>query len=135
LAERVSTRLTAREGRKFAWTLCGAFGVLAAISWWRDNEVAPLVLAGLSGIALVAGAVIPSHLGPVYRGWMRLAHAISKVTTPVFMGIVYFVVIMPVGLVMRLFGKNPIRHRAQNGSYWQGRHPRTDDSDAMTHQF
>jgi hypothetical protein len=71
------------------------------------------------GIALfVAGLMVPGHLGPVYRAWMGLAHALSRVTTPIFLGLVYFVVITPIALLARLFGRQPMRHRAKEGSYW-----------------
>ena len=48
------------------------------------------------------------------------------------MGIVYFLVLMPVGLLMRLFGRNPIRHRTMNDSYWFARSEARGD---MTNQF
>ena len=47
---------------------------------------------------------------------MGLAHAISKVTTPIFMGVVYFVVITPIGFIRRrAFGSNPLSPRAPAG--------------------
>jgi hypothetical protein len=88
---------------------------------------------GVLCIALIAAAaVIPSRLGPVMRGWTALANVISKVTTPVFMGLVFFVVITPAGLLMRLFGRNPIRHRAVNESYWASR---SEARGSMMNQF
>ncbi len=86
--------------------------------WWRDRSLPLYVFGGLAIGLIAAGLIIPGQLGPVYRAWMGLARVISKVTTPAFMGIVFFVVIAPVGLLMRLFGRNPIRHRAVNQSYW-----------------
>ena len=76
--------------------------------------------------------MIPGELGPVNRAWMGLAELISKVTTPIFMGVVYFVVLMPVGLLMRLFGRNPIKHTAVSGSYWASR---TEARGGLTNQF
>jgi hypothetical protein len=52
------------------------------------------------------------------RAWMGLASAISKVTTPIFMGIVFFVIITPMGLLMRWFGRRALVHREQNGGFW-----------------
>jgi hypothetical protein len=52
---------------------------------------------------------------------MGLAHAISRVTTPIFLGLVYFLTIMPIGLIMRAVGRNPIHHRAVKDSYWASR--------------
>ena len=130
---RLSTpRFTSAEGRKFGLTVGIAFLVLAAFAWWRGHDVSRLVLGTLGVILVIAGLVIPAYLGPVFRAWMGLAHAISKVTTPIFMGVVFFVVIAPVGIMMRLFGRNPIRHRPVGDSYWTARtEPRGD----LTHQF
>jgi hypothetical protein len=132
LANRIPTRLSPAEGRKFGLTVGAAFLVLAAVLLWRHRLVASYVLGAVGLLLIAAGVTVPGRLGPVQDAWMRLAHAISKVTTPVFMGIVYFVVLTPVGLLMRLFGRNPIRHNAVNGSYWAARTGARGD---MTNQF
>ena len=113
-----STEFTASDGRRFAFPVGTAFFVLAAILWWRDHQLALRIMLGIGATLYLLGALVPGKLGPVYRGWMRMALAISKVTTPIFMGVVYFVVLTPTGLVMKLFGKKPIRHRAVDGSFW-----------------
>ncbi|MEX2284975.1 MAG: SxtJ family membrane protein [Gemmatimonadota bacterium] len=118
MAARVSARLTATEGRRFAFPVASAFLVLAGIMWWRDHLSAAYVAAGLSAALGLAGAILPSRLGPVQRGWMALAHMISKVTTPIVMGVIYFVVVTPFGVVGRLAGRNPLRHGASNQSPW-----------------
>jgi Saxitoxin biosynthesis operon protein SxtJ len=118
LAQGIPARLTAREGRKFGLTVGLAFGVLASIMAWRDRPLPLYVFGGVAMALIAASLVFPERLGPVYRAWMGLARVISRVTTPVFMGIVFFVVIAPVGLLMRLFGRNPIRHRLASQSYW-----------------
>jgi hypothetical protein len=132
LAQGIPARLTAAEGRKFGLTVGLAFLVLAAVLWWRGREIPMFALGGL-GLALVAvGLVLPTQLGPVQRAWMGFAHLLSKVTTPVFMGMVFFVVLTPIGILMRLFGRNPIRHQAVNQSYWAGR---SAARGGMTNQF
>jgi hypothetical protein len=132
LANRIPARLTAAEGRQFGLTVGGAFLVLAAIAWWRGRHLPEYTFSGLGAALIAAGLLIPGRLGPVYRAWMGLAHTISKVTTPLFMLIVFFVVIMPVGLLMRIFGRNPVRHLAVNESYWM---ERSDARGNMTNQF
>jgi hypothetical protein len=120
---RVRDRLTVREGRKFAFPVGLAFLVLASVAWWRDNVLFWQILGGIGGALLVAGVLIPTHLGLVYRIWMGIARAISKVMTPIFMSIVYYVVMMPIGLVRRTLGTNPIKHEPVKGSYWRRRDP------------
>jgi hypothetical protein len=114
------------EGRKFAFTVGAAFLVLGAIVWWRGYLTVASVFGALGGTLGVLGLVVPGKLGPVNRAWMGLAHLISKVTTPIFMGIVYFLVITPISLLMRLFGKTPApRRRSGAATYWIAREPPT----------
>jgi hypothetical protein len=101
---------TAGEGRKFGLMVGTAFLVLAAVLWWRDREMLRNITASLGGLLVLAGLILPAQLGPVYRAWMKLALAISKVTTPIFMGIIFFLVITPAALLARLFGHRPLRH-------------------------
>ncbi len=132
MAGRVPARLTSAEGRKFGLTVGLAFGVLAALSWWREHTVPMYVFGTVSVLLLLAAAVVPGRLGPFQRAWMGLAHLISLVTTPIFMALVYFLAIAPVGLLMRLFGRNPLKHKPEDGSLWLAR---SDSRGDMTHQF
>jgi saxitoxin biosynthesis operon SxtJ-like protein len=114
----IPARLSAREGRKFAFTVGAAFLVFAALAWWRDRALPLRVFAALGGLLVVAGVLIPTRLGSVQRAWMGLAHAISKVTTPIFMGVVYYAVMMPIGLLMRLIGRRSLVHPPVRDSLW-----------------
>ena len=121
-----STEFTAKDGRKFAFPVGTAFFLLAAILWWRDHRTPMNVMLALGGSLWILGAIVPGKLGPIYRGWMAMALAISKVTTPIFMGIVYFLVLTPTGLVMKVLGRRPMRHALEGGGFWKttrGREP------------
>ena len=113
-----STDFTPSEGRRFAFPVGIAFLVLSGVLFWRGKDTAFQVMSALGGVLLLAGLVLPGRLGPVYRAWMAMALAISKVTTPIFMAVVYFVVLTPTGLIMRVVGKRPMTHRLENGSFW-----------------
>jgi hypothetical protein len=122
LATAVSTRLSSAEGRKFGFTVGGAFAVLAAVTVWRHKPfAATVVLATLGVLLLTAAIVIPSRLGPVQRGWMRFAELLSKVTTPIVMGVLFVLVFIPIGTIMRLAGRNSLRKVAPGQSAWTGR--------------
>jgi len=133
LAVDARTRLTPHEGRRFGLTVGTALCVLAAIGLWRGHAVVPGVLAGL-GVGLVLAALaVPGRLGPVYHAWMSGAQVISKVTTPLFLGIVYLLVLTPAGLLMRLLGRNPLRHEESKTGYWKVRDP--GQSSSLDRQF
>ena len=134
MADRVSARLSAAAGRKFAFTVGAAFAALGAFALWRQNAVLTTVFGTLAALLLLSGLVAPRALGPVERGWMALAHLMSKVTTPIFMGIVYLLVITPIGLLMSVAGRRPLRPVKGATTYWRSRAEGARRSD-LTRQF
>ena len=126
---------SAAEGRRFGLTVGGAFLALAAFFWWRDHPTRAAVVAALGGALALAGLAIPARLGPVFRGWMRLGHAISRVTTPIVLGIVYFLVILPFGVVRRALGKNALVRPETAGGFWVDRNPIPGPRSDLQRQF
>jgi uncharacterized membrane protein len=135
MAERIRARLTAAEGRKFGLTVGIAFLVLAALAAWRGKHTAPLVLSALGATFVLAALALPTRLGPVQRAWMGAAQAISKVTTPIFLAVIYFVVITPAGFVMRLVGRKPLAPPRGATTYWVTRAPKPATDNRMLEQF
>lgn len=133
--KRKTTTMTAAEGRKFGLTVGGAFLVFAAISWWRGHTVADLVLGTVGTLLVLAGVLLPTRLGPVERAWMAMALAISKVTTPIVMGVLYGLVLSPAGFLRRSLGGNPLVHAEHDKSYWRERKPGARRSASMQRQF
>lgn len=113
--------LSRAELRKFGLTVGPAFGALAGLAAWRGHGTVAVVLGSLAGLLIAAGLVSPGSLAPVERAWMGLARAISKVTTPIFLGIVYYLVLTPVGLLRRTLGRHPLRHPETNDGFWRDR--------------
>lgn len=112
---------TAKDNRKFGISVGIAFLLLAGLLFWRDRVTAASIVSGLGAALFLAGLIIPGRLGPVHRGWMRFALMISKVTTPIFMGLVYYLSVLPIGIVMRVLGKNPMTRHEHDSSYWVDR--------------
>lgn len=118
-----SNSYSAARGRRFALTLFIAFAVLAWFAAWRERETALLVFGSLAGALAIAGLVAPASLRPIESAWMSFAHALSRITTPIFMGIVYFVLLTPVGLIRRAAGNNALVRAAKDDSFWIRRAP------------
>jgi hypothetical protein len=53
----------------------------------------------------------PATLKPVYRGWMRFGLLLNRITTPIILGIVFFLVLAPMALIMRLRGRDPMARK------------------------
>jgi hypothetical protein len=69
---------------------------------------APLRLwaLGLGGALMALGAVYPAALRLPYQGWMLIGHALGWVNSRVLLGIVFFVLVTPLGILKRLSGKD-----------------------------
>ena len=134
MAEGIPTRLTAAAGRRFGWTVGGAFLLLAAIAWWRGHPLTMTVLGVPGALLVIAGAIVPTYLGPVERAWMTLAHLISKVTTPIVMGVMYMLVLTPIGALRRSVSGNPLVHPDRKSSYWKSR-PEGSRAGNLSRQF
>ena len=134
MARAVPARLTAAAGRRFAFTVGLAMLVLAALVAWRGGRSVGWALGAAGAALLVAGLVAPTRLGPVERGWYAFAAAISRVTTPIILGVLYFLVLTPAGFAMRLFGWNPLVRGSATESAWIRRPARARRSD-LERQF
>jgi hypothetical protein len=72
------------------------------IPWW------PWIIFG---VLSVMGLAVPLALGPVYRTWMKFGLLMSRIMTPLIMGIVFFLTVTPMALLMRLLGKDYMARR------------------------
>ena len=99
----MADRLSNAELRKFGLTVGGAFAILGAISWWRGHELPPRVLWTVAGLLIVPGALYPAILGPVQRAWMAFATVLGHVNTRIILTVLFYLVMTPVGLILRLF--------------------------------
>ena len=98
--------------RQFAITTGGVIAVLFGIGFpWLFDRALPVwpwfIFAGLTAWGLVAA----DSLRPVYIGWMKFALVLSRVTTPLVLGVVFVVVFVPVSLIFRMLGKDPMRRK------------------------
>ena len=73
----------------------------------------------LSVLLIVPGALFPSALRPIQRGWMAFAVALGHFNTRVILTVLFYLVLTPVGFVMRLFRDPLDRSLAdRNASQW-----------------
>lgn len=114
----MSSEYTSAKGRKFSFTLAIAFAILAGLSYWRGREIPPLLLGALAALLIAGGTLVPRRMETLEGAWMTFAHAMSRVTTPLFMGLVYFAILTPVGALRRTFGRSPLVHPLVDDSYW-----------------
>ncbi len=88
-----------------------------------------------SGLVAAVALLKPALLGPIERRWMRLAEAIGRVNTFIILVVVYYLLLTPVALVLRLLGDDALDVRGpKRGSYWRP-HKTGDDLTAYERQY
>lgn len=92
---------------------------------------------GLGVLFMAAGLLYPEILAPLNRLWTRFGLLLHRIVSPLVMGILFFLVVTPIALLMRVFGQRPLslgfdRRRA---SYWIVREPPGPPPDTMKQQF
>lgn len=117
-------RSESRELRRFAITLFIALGIFGGLVLWRRGEIG-LVFWGIGLGLFTVGLVRPKILGPVYRGWIAVAFLMGFVMTHFILALMYYLVFTPMGLVMRVLGRDPLRLEFDRNakSYWIRRQP------------
>jgi hypothetical protein len=121
------TRL--KQARRVGLELGLAALILAAVLLWRQRApVARAVLAGIGAALVLLALLRPALLAPAARRWMRLGTGIGRVTSPMFLTIIYLGVLAPAGWLRRRLGTSPLSRDRDARSYWVPRAPRAPDA-------
>lgn len=88
-------------------------------------------------VFLLLALVIPGLLAPANRLWMRFGELLHRIVSPVSLGIVFYLTVMPTGMIMRLLGKDLLRLRFDPAadSYWIKRDPPGPEAESLNNQF
>ena len=111
------------------------FIVFLLIAIWpiKDSESIRVWSMIISLLFLILGIINSKILTPFKIGWIKLGEILGKVIAPIVMGFIYFFVITPIGILLRLFGKDLLNIKFnKNKSYWI---KRAKDINPMKRQF
>ncbi len=93
--------------RHFAFILAMGVALLFGLFFpWLLDSPWPAWPWAFAALFAVWGLLHAQSLRPVYRIWMRLGLLLNRVTTPLVLGIIFYLVLTPVGLVMRITGRD-----------------------------
>jgi Saxitoxin biosynthesis operon protein SxtJ len=128
--------VTGSSDRGFGFVFAGFFALVAIVRWWKAQGGAGWFAAAALAMLLIA-LIRPSLLAPFNRLWTKLALLLSRIMNPVIMGILFFLVVAPIGLLMRVFGKRPLALELDPTakSYWIERNPPGPLPGSMKNQF
>ena len=125
--------------RSFGLLFGAVFALLAAYGWFFKGWSSMLALA-LVGVALafvLVGFVAPKILRPLNWLWFQLGQLLGKIVSPIVLGAIFFLLLTPVSLVTRLFGRDELRlkRKASQTSYWLDRAPPGPAPESFKNQF
>jgi hypothetical protein len=122
--------------RAFGLVMSVAFAMIA-VAPLRHGLPVRVWAAGLSAAFALPALLAPAVLRPLNVGWSRIGMALHRVTSPVAVAIVFYLAVVPTGLLMRASGKDLLRRRRDPaaGSYWIPRVPPGPAPESMKQQF
>ena len=98
-----------RDLRRFGLVLAAAFPV---VFWlvlpWVFSRPRPWWPLAVSGVLLAFAVLLPRALAPVERVWLRIGHALGWLNTRIILTILFYALVLPLGLFLRAIGKLPI---------------------------
>lgn len=122
--------------RSFGIVFAVFFLLIAFLPLWHGQPVRiwALILSVLFG---VLAFVAPSILAPLNRLWAKVGEILHRIVSPIALGILFFGVVTPIGLLVRLFGMDALRLRLDKtaSSYWIPRSPGSPAPESMKDQF
>jgi hypothetical protein len=113
-----------------------AFGVVGLWPLLKEGHPRTWSLA-LAITFAVCALLAPQVLTPLNRLWMAFGRLLHKIVSPVILGLLFLVAVVPTGLILRLTGKDPLRLKfdRQAPSYWQPRTPPGPAPGSLKQQF
>lgn len=108
-----------QSDRAFGLTFAAVFAVIAVVGWLAFGAMLVWAAAVSAGFLLVALAV-PLLLLPLNRLWAGFAHRLGMVSNFLLLGLFFFLFILPAGLLMRIFGHDPMQRafKPEEDSYF-----------------
>ncbi len=119
---------TPRQLRQFGVIMLVMFALFGALlGWLHAGSFTPFWIGIAIGSVFFVSAFAAPPVGlALYKAWMGFAVALGFVVSPIVMGIIYFLILTPIGLALRLAGRDALQRRSRGqASYWKPIHHHT----------
>jgi hypothetical protein len=99
-----------QSNRAFGLTFFIVLATIATVRWWFTDRVS-LSISVVAGLFLIAALICSPYLLPLNWLWTRFSHAMAVASNHAILALTFFLIIWPVGVMMRIFGKDPMERR------------------------
>lgn len=123
--------------RTFGLVFIGIFLIAAGYFWHKGYSTTLIELfLGLALAFLICTLAAPKVLRPLNKAWYQLGLILGRFVSPIVLGILFFIVITPVAIVMRLAGRDALLLKKRKvDSYWIDRKPPGPEPESFKEQF
>ena len=135
-SKRSKSELQLPSNVAFGWFFAAVFATTAAYAYWNGRTTATLVTLIVAILFAIATFLAPKLLYPLNRLWYGLGMLLGKIISPIVLGLIFFVLITPVSLITRLFGRDELKIKKRSvESYWIERSPPGPPSESFKNQY
>ena len=127
----MKTNIKLPSNKNFGFVFFIFFLVIALWPVLNENEIRLWSLL-ISIIFLILGIINSKFLTPLNKLWFRFGIFLGNFISPIVMGFIFFLVVTPTGLIMKLFGKDILRLKKNKSTYWI---KKDSDESSMKNQF
>ncbi len=122
--------------KKFGFFFTCVFALLAMYFHFKLNTFLSIIFLLSSALFLVLSIIAPSSLNSLNKAWYLLGLLLGRIVSPIILGIIFFLLITPTAIVMRLAGRDELRIKKRlSKSYWITRVPPGPDPESFKNQF
>jgi len=95
--------------RKFGITTAIIIAVLFGVIFpYLFDQSISIIPWSISAVLILWALIIPKSLNPIYHIWMKIGLVLGWINTRIILGAVFYLIVTPIGLFVRLIGKNPL---------------------------
>jgi hypothetical protein len=129
-------KIQGSSDRSFGFVFAAVFAIVGLLPLLGQRGPRLWAL-GIAALFLVVALAKPTSLAPLNRVWFKFGLLLHRIVSPIILGILFYVVIVPTGALMRLFGKRPLQLQLEPtaSSYWIPRVPPGPAPESMKNQF
>ena len=132
-----NSKVTSASDRSFGVMFGFIFIIIAVIMRLRDNpQNIQLLFLALSFLTFLISFTRPSLLSTPNKLWMKFSLLLARFVSPIVLGLLFYVLISPLALILRLFGRDELRLKTEKvASNWQSRQINGYSLDSFKNQY
>ena len=125
-----------KQSKHFGLLLSVIFFILAVYLIFKKSIFLGQFLLILSGTFFLVSITIPRYLNRITKLWLRFGDILGRVVSPITLGLIFFILITPIGMLTRLFGRDELLlKRTTKRSYWLMRNKNNEKFNSFEKQF